>query len=48
MGGWLKSNIVSVPVPLRELGRAVMDWYGTGKGLVWDDYGKGKGRIREV
>ena len=36
-GGWvggLKSNIVSVPVPLGDLGR--LDRYGTGKGWVRD------------
>ena len=42
-GGWLKSNIVSVPVPLRGLGRP--DGYGTGMGRVWDGHGTGMGRV---
>ena len=40
------SNIVSVPVPLRGLGRP--DREGTGKGWVWDGYGTGMGRDGEL
>ena len=37
VGGWLKSNIVSNPVPLRDLEKPKeARWVGTGKGWVRD------------
>ena len=33
------------PFKRTRKGRWVMDWYGTGKVLVWDGYGMGMGWI---
>ena len=42
-GGRLKSNIVSVPIPLRGLGRPRESRLVTGKGWVVDGKGMGRG-----
>ena len=51
-----ESSIVSVPIPLRELGRADGEWTGIGRlwdnygmvmGQLQDGYGTGKGRVRD-
>ena len=48
-GGWvvaeIKYSVCPCPFKRTREGRWVMDWYGTGKGLVWDDYGMVMGRI---
>ena len=41
----IKCSVCPHPFKRTMKGRQVMDWYGTGEGLVWDGYGMGMGQV---
>ena len=41
----IKYSVCPSPFKRTREGRWVMDWYGTGKVLVWDGYGMGMGWV---